>query len=179
MVVVVVSWPNVVLGANFRTVHTVKELCQSCFRTECLLDHSMRVAARLYGTLCLLAKHFFVRTRQSRDCVEAAKFDHLVNLVGKSLTVRAYELITHTQVSRNMWEICIIHVVQYSILVLKLIFFCLRTCLTKRLDIDEEAKAGTFAAGCRRSPRASPTSSSASRPSRTRSSSWGQGARST
>ncbi len=82
----------------YRIVHTVRELCQTRFRTECLLDHPVRVATRLYATLCALAKHLFARARKCRDCVAEAKFNHLVDLVGNKLTPKVYELITYTQV---------------------------------------------------------------------------------
>ena len=107
---------NITIFYNFRNVaecesnlcfllgHVVNissELARSSFEPGLALDHLMKLLTRIYSTVGILAKYFFVKCKSSKLSVRVAKFDRLVQLIGKILTQNAYNLITYVQVSKN------------------------------------------------------------------------------
>ena len=53
---------------------------------------------KLYATVGLLAKYFFVKSKSSKMSVRVARFDKLVNLIGNTLTKSVYKLLSNVQV---------------------------------------------------------------------------------
>ena len=82
-------------------VNISSELARSSFEPGLALDHLMKLLTRIYGTVSILAKYFFVKCKSSKLSVRVAKFDRLVQLIGKILTQNAYNLITYVQVRKK------------------------------------------------------------------------------
>ena len=79
-------------------VNISSELARSKFEPGLALDHLMKLLTRLFATVSLLAKYFFVKCKSSKLSVKVARFDKLVQLIGNILTLNAYSLITYVQV---------------------------------------------------------------------------------
>ena len=58
----------------------------------------MKMLTKLYATVGLLAKYFFVKSKSSKMSVRVARFDKLVNLIGNTLTKSVYKLLSNVQV---------------------------------------------------------------------------------
>ena len=79
-------------------VNISSELARSKFEPGNTLDHLMKLITRLYSTVGLLAKYFFVKCKSSRHSVRISRFDKLVHLIGNTMTQNVYNLITYVQV---------------------------------------------------------------------------------
>lgn len=79
-------------------VNISSELARSGFQPGLALDHLMKMLTKLYATVGLLAKYFFVKCKSSKMSVRVARYDNLVHLIGNTLTKNVYKLITNVQV---------------------------------------------------------------------------------
>ena len=79
-------------------VNISSELARSRFDPGNTLDHLMKLITRLYSTVGLLAKYFFVKCKSSKLSVRIARFDKLVHQIGNTMTLNVYNLITYVQV---------------------------------------------------------------------------------
>ena len=82
-------------------VNISSELARTSFEPGAALDHIMKLLTRLYTTVGLLAKYFFVKCKSSKLSVRIARFDKLVHLIGNTLTQNVYNLISYVQVSNE------------------------------------------------------------------------------
>ena len=81
-----------------QAVNISSELTRSGFKLGLALDHLMKLLTKLFATVALLAKYFFVKCKSSKMSIRIARFDKLIHLIGSTLTGNVYKLITNIQV---------------------------------------------------------------------------------
>jgi hypothetical protein len=82
-----------------RVINAAHQLVQTKFKS---FESLLKLLVRIFTSLDLLTKHFFVRCRLFKEAVSTSRFDVMVQRVGGELTPKVYDLITSiNEVKKN------------------------------------------------------------------------------